>query len=65
LSSLRVIDSVESSICEEERRSNPDEELYYLDCFAALCSQRLAVTQGVIDNYFVTVNFFVTVPSSP
>ena len=54
MSSLRVIDSVESSICEEERRSNPDEELYYLDCFVprsdAMRNWRY---------YFTMVNFFV------
>ena len=52
LSSLRVI-------------ARRDDEAIQMKSFIIWTASCLAVTQGVIDNYFVTVNFFVTVPSSP
>ena len=52
MSSLRVI-------------ARRNDEAIQMKSFIIWTASCLAVTQGVIDNYFVTVNFFVTVPSFP
>ena len=54
LSSLCVIDYVESSICEEERRSNPDNQLV---CWIASC---LAMTRSVSEDYLTTIFCVIT-----